>query len=466
MNNFTKVKDVQIAYIGGGSRGWAWGLMSDLATEGALSGKVKLYDINYEAAYQNELIGNRLNDRDDVVGKWEYEAVRTLEEALTGADFVIISILPGSFDEMQSDVHLPEKYGVYQSVGDTVGPGGLVRALRTIPIFVDIAEHIKEYSPNAWVINYTNPMTLCTRALYKTFPEIKAIGCCHEVFGTQKLLTLMLEDLQGIENVDRREIDINVLGINHFTWIDKASYKGTDLFPLYTQFVEKYHESGFEGSEEGHWMNNHFKSAERVKFDLFKRFGLIAAAGDRHLAEFMPNTWYLKNPEKVREWKFGLTPVEWRKKNKQELIEKSKRLASGVEPFELNPTGEEGVDMIKALLGLGELITNVNIPNKGQMNGVPLETVVETNAVISYDNVRPVLAGKLPDAISNLVIRHVHNQEVTLQAALGQDKDLALQAFLQDPLLSTLTPEEATELFEEMLSNTREYLNGWELQEV
>ena len=139
------VKDINMAYIGGGSRGWAWGLMSDLASEVSLSGTVKLYDIDYEAAHDNELIGNKLNQREDTRGKWEYKAVETLEVALTGANFVVISILPGSFDEMESDVHAPEKYGIYQPVGDTVGPGGLVRALRTIPMYVEIAEAIKKY---------------------------------------------------------------------------------------------------------------------------------------------------------------------------------------------------------------------------------------------------------------------------------------------------------------------------------
>jgi len=458
MKQFTKFDDIQVTYIGGGSQGWAWGLMSDLALEGSISGTVKLYDINYEAAHQNELIGNRLNEHGDVVGKWRYEAVKNLEDALKGADFVIISILPGTFNEMMSDVHLPEKYGIYQSVGDTVGPGGFIRALRTIPMFVDIGEHIREYAPNAWIINYTNPMSLCTRALYETFPDIKAIGCCHEVFGTQKLLASMLEDMHGLTKVNRHDIEVNVLGINHFTWIDQASYKGTDLFPLYKEFVDKYYEQGFEGSEEGHWMNNHFASAERVKFDLFRRFGLIAAAGDRHLAEFMPSNWYLENPKKIRNWKFGLTPVEWRINNKKQLVEKSKRLLNGQESFEIKSTGEEGVKMIKSLLGLEKLITNVNLPNKGQMIDMPLHSVVETNAILSYDEVRPVLAGKLPTSINNLVIRHIHNQETILKSAISRDKDLAFQAFLQDPLVSCLNPDQSSELFNQMIRNTQEYL--------
>ena len=171
-----KVSDIKIAYIGGGSRGWAWGLMSDLIVEPDISGDVYLYDLDFEAAKNNETIGNMYNSTEEAKTTWNYKAVKTIEEALTGADFVIISILPGTFDEMESDVHTPEKYGIYQSVGDTTGPGGIVRAMRTIPMFEEIANYVKEYCPNAWVINYTNPMTLCVKALYMAFPEIKAFG--------------------------------------------------------------------------------------------------------------------------------------------------------------------------------------------------------------------------------------------------------------------------------------------------
>ena len=234
-----KAKDLKIAYIGGGSRGWAWGLMSDLASNDDMNGDVYLYDIDYEAAEANEIIGNRFNECKDAKSKWNYKAVKTPKEALTGADFVVISILPGTFDEMESDVHAPEEYGIYQSVGDTTGPGGVVRAMRTLPMFEEIAESIKKYSPDAWVINYTNPMTLCVKTLYRVFPEIKAFGCCHEVFGTQKLLTWVVEEYLG-KKATRDEIKVNPVAVNHFTWLTSAKYQGIDLFPYYKKYCEKY----------------------------------------------------------------------------------------------------------------------------------------------------------------------------------------------------------------------------------
>ena len=220
-----KVRDLNIAYIGGGSRGWAWTFMTDLSMDDSLGGTIRLYDIDEAAAKNNEIIGNKLTSREDTTGKWDYVTCSTIGEALTGCDFVVISILPGTFDEMASDVHLPERLGIYQSVGDTAGPGGMIRALRTIPMFVEIAEAIKKYAPEAWVINYTNPMTLCVKTLYHVFPQIKAFGCCHEVFGTQKVLKGICEETFGLDSIDRRDININVLGINHFTWLDKASYR-------------------------------------------------------------------------------------------------------------------------------------------------------------------------------------------------------------------------------------------------
>ena len=156
--------------------------MSDLALEKSLSGTVVLYDIDLKAARSNEIIGNRIQEDYPEASEFTYMVAENLEEALLGADFVIISILPGTFDEMESDVHWPEKYGIFQSVGDTTGPGGLIRALRTLPIYEEFAKKIKDICPDAWVINYTNPMTLCMKALYNTFPEIKAFSAHYMLF--------------------------------------------------------------------------------------------------------------------------------------------------------------------------------------------------------------------------------------------------------------------------------------------
>ncbi|MBE6635008.1 MAG: alpha-glucosidase/alpha-galactosidase [Ruminococcaceae bacterium] len=461
--NRGKAEEVKIAYIGGGSRGWAWTLMTDLAGCDKMSGEVYLYDIDYDAAKRNEAIGARFNEAEGALSRWNYRASKTIDEALSGADFVIISILPGTFDEMESDVHTPEKYGIYQPVGDTTGPGGVIRALRTIPMFEYIAAKVEENCPRAWVINYTNPMSLCVGALYRTFPGIKAIGCCHEVFGTQKLLMTALDDILGIKCESRSEIKVNVVGVNHFTWLTEAKYRNIDLFPVYRAFCEKYRETGYVDLKDSFhkWDeddSNVWKLKHKVKMDLFLRYGAIAAAGDRHLAEFCPGKWYLDSVEAVRKkWAFNLTPVSYRRLDLRNRLKKSDDYYEGRVKIKIGSTGEEGVMMLCALLGLGDLVTNVNIPNVGQIPNLPLGAIVETNAVMRADEVSPVMAGNLPVTVYPLVSRIVGEQEQILNAAVARDLDAAFAAFAVDPLVG-IPLDDARALFDEMIENTKKYL--------
>ncbi|MGE9753301.1 alpha-galacturonidase LplD [Bacillus inaquosorum] len=441
MFHISTLDQIKIAYIGGGSQGWARSLMSDLSIDERMSGTVALYDLDFEAAQKNEVIGNYSGD-----GRWRYEAVSTLKRALSGADIVIISILPGSLDDMEIDVHLPERCGIYQSVGDTVGPGGIIRGLRAAPMFAEIARAIRDYAPESWVINYTNPMSVCTRVLYKVFPGIKAIGCCHEVFGTQKLLAEMVTERLGVEVLRREDIRVNVLGINHFTWITEASYRHIDLLPIFHEFSAHYGESGYELQGES-WRDSVFRSAHRVAFDLFETYGAIPAAGDRHLAEFLHGP-YLKQPEA---WKFHLTSVSFRKQDRDEKRKETERLIVQKQGAAGKASGEEGVNIIAALLGLGELVTNVNMPNQGQVSNLPLQAIVETNALITRNSVHPIFSGALPKGVEMLAARHVSNQEAVAEAGLTKDRRLAFQAFLNDPLV-TIDCSDAERLFHDMLA--------------
>ena len=456
------IKNLKIAYIGGGSRGWAWGLMSDLARAEDISGEVALYDIDINAAKNNEIIGNRIKDIEDCKSVWNYKACEKIEDALKGADFVVISIMPGTFDEMESDVHAPEKYGIYQSVGDTSGPGGIIRALRTIPMFEEIALAIKENCPDAWVINYTNPMAICVGTLYKTFPEIKAFGCCHEVFSTQNLLVQALKEIEGVTGITKKDIKTNVLGVNHFTWITSAQYQKIDLFPVYKKFIEK-HPEGIKNTNDDNWVKLVTRTKQLVKFDLFNRYGYIAAAGDRHLAEFCDKEWYLDSLERVDEYGFGLTPVSWRK-NEQlpERLERAEKLLSGEQDFVIRATGEEGVDQIRALLGLHDLVTNVNIPNYGQIPNIPLGAIVETNASFRANELKPVMAGNIPDEIYSLISRNVGEQMLVLEAGTERDLGKAFKAFISDPLVN-LSLKDAKDLFDEMINNTKKYLTSYDI---
>lgn len=455
------VEDLKIAYVGGGSQGWAWTFMSDLAAAKDISGTIALYDIDLEAAKKNEAIGNKYNDLPECETHWDYVAVKTLEEALTGADFVVISILPGTFDEMESDVHTPEKYGIFQSVGDTAGPGGIVRALRTIPQMEVIAKGVEKHCPDAWVINYTNPMALCVKALYDTFPGIKAYGCCHEVFGTKNLLIQAIKEICGVDEVKREDIKANVVGVNHFTWLTEARWMNKDVFPIYSEFIDRHWEEGVNPEAETNWMTP-FKNNSKVKFELFRKFGYIAAAGDRHLAEFCPKHWFLKDQEQVDKFGFALTPVSYRRTCQKDRLEQGQRYLDGTDAVKIVETGEEGVLQIRALLGLTEIVTNVNLPNEGQIPNLPLGAVVETNAVFQDGCLHPVFAGPVPGEFAALVNDNVCEQLQVAQGAKERDLERVFRAFMNDNLVA-IPAEDARKLFDEMVENTKAYLTDYNL---
>ncbi|NUB93632.1 glycoside hydrolase family 4 [Haloterrigena sp. SYSU A121-1] len=453
---------VKIGYVGGGSHGWAHTLINDLLQCDDLAGTVSLYDVDYDAAERNARLANGLADRPDANGAWTFEARRDVDDALADADYVICSIQDPVEETFVHDIDVPQEYGIYQTVADTVGPGGVLRSLRAIPQYREIAATVREQCPDACVINYTNPMTVCTRTLYEEYPDINAIGLCHEVFETQRLLADIAERyVDEAEAVAADEIEVNVKGINHFTWVDEAYWNGRDVFRYLDRELEARKPiPGFEPGElddESYWTNHH-----QIAFDLYDRFGLLGAAGDRHLAEFVP--WYLDidEPEEIQRWGIRLTPSSARTGD-DEGPAKMERYLSGDEEFEFTESGEEVVDIVRALEGLEPIKTHVNHPNRGQTPDLPTGAVVETNAVITGGGVAPITAGELPRGVRSMVSTAVHNQETLIEAGFAGDLDLAFQAFLNDPLV-TVQRDAARDLFADLVDLERDYLHDYDLE--
>ena len=308
---------------------------------------------------------------------------------------------------MAEEIALAEAAGLYFPVGGTTGAPGLIRGLRSVTFFKEFAEAIANFCPQAWVINYTNPMSICTRTLTRVAPEIKVFGCCHEVFATQRMLARLAGKYLDIETPQPNEIQVNVLGINHFTWVDCATYQGHNLLELLRQHVAQ---PGF-----------------------------------------------VRSPETLFRWGVIRTPVGWRIERWRNAPQKTRDLMSGATPLALKTSGEEGIGQIKALVGLGDMVTNVNTENQGQIANLPLRAVVETNAHFSRDQVRPLVAGALPNGLSALINQHSTHQELIIEAALTHD--LAFQAFYNDPA-HHLSIDGAWELFKKMVEIGREHLPG------
>jgi len=489
------MNSITIAYIGGGSKDWAHKLFSDLLTQDKLEGGLRLYDTDIPAARRNQKYFESLvkTNQGKIKSQWDCVVINDIDEALPGADFVVISILPYALKNMAVDVHYPEKYGIWQSVGDTVGAGGYSRALRTIPAFIFFAKKIREHCPGAWVINYTNPMAICVNTLYREFPGIKAFGCCHEVFGTKSLLCrvagmyLSLSDagqaaflagdlgavkaecaaqgkdfdkLKSFQRFGRNDIDANVQGVNHFTWIDKAEYNGIDLLPIYAAYIRLFRENNRKRCGPGvPALLKRARNTHNVKFALFEQHGAAAAAGDRHLAEFVPGLFL--TTKRVLAHGFELTPVAGRM-----LYNSIKKCATALAATPLrNPklkgSGEEGVRQMTAIRGLGDLVTNVNLPNTGQLPNVVPGTAVETRAAFSLDRVAALPAGEMPPGAAALVNLHAQNQRDFVEAYFRKDLAALEGIFCRDPQVARIGRENGKRLFAEMRAKNRACLEGF-----
>ncbi len=489
------MKNITITYIGGGSKDWAHKYFSDLLTQDLLEGELRLYDIDLPAAERNRRYFASLikGNADKIKSRWNCTVVSDIDKALQGADFVIISILPYSLRNMYVDVHYPEKYGIWQSVGDSTGAGGYSRALRTTPSYVHFAKKIRENCPDAWVINYTNPMSICMNTLYREFPEIKAFGCCHEVFGTQKLLcriagmylalsdagrcAFMASDLKTVQaelaakgkdfndiknfgEFGRHDIETNVQGVNHFTWINRAEYKGMDLLAIYGAYIKMFRQNNVARcAKRVPAVKKRFRNEQNVKYTLFERYGAAAAAGDRHLAEFVPDLFL--TTKHVLQYGFELTPVAGRML--YNTIKKVKTMLADT-PLsnpKIKGSGEEGIRQITSLCGMGDLVTNVNLPNKGQLKNVVMGTAVETNAAFSLDSVVALDAGEMPPEAAALVNVHAQNQKDFVEAYFNQDKNALERVFCRDPQVARIGMELGKRLFAEMRRKNRKCLEAF-----
>lgn len=458
------MKKIKIAYIGGGSKMWARIFMNDLALTTELQGEINLYDIDITQATRNKIIGNKISQMPNMA-KWNYLVSSTIDEALKEADFVILSILPGTFKEMESDVHEPNKYDIFQTVGDTVGPGGVLRAMRTVPMYEFFAKKIKEICPNAWVINFTNPMTICVHTLYDVFPEIKAFGCCHEVFHAQEFLAMVVkEELNLNKRPTRQDIKVDVAGINHFTWFTHATYQGKEILPLITNFSKKHFKEGiYEGDDPNKFKYNTYAYGNKVKMDLYNRYNVLAAAGDRHLVEFLNSNWYLKNEQEIKNWAISITPVKSRIIDMEEKIKDSILMATGKKEIIVKKSSEEAVEIMKALLGLKDLTTNVNYPNKGQIKNLPIGSIVESNCKFKNNEIELIDSTPLPTDVNNLVMRNLENIITTYEGIKERNLKTIFNAFINQPLCANLTINQGLKLFKQMVINTKEYLKDYDI---
>jgi len=414
----------RICFVGGGSYNWMPKLLGDLALERELSGTIVLHDINPTAlediqAYARKLMAN-------AGAEFSIETTTELERGLDGAEFVVVTITTGGLDTMRLDLEIPERYGIYQSVGDTVGPGGLSRALRNVPVLVQVAQAMQRVCPDAWMLNLTNPLTVLTRAVALT-SNVKVMGLCHELFGVRGGLIRMFGGTPD-------DFQWRVAGINHLIWLLDMTIRGQDGLAMVREFLSAQKQVPLPPSR-GAW-HEPFVDRWQLKLKLFELYGALPAAGDRHLAEFF--SWCLTD-QTNRGADLGvlLTSIEDRQHQVGSARSAVRAALDGEFP-KVERSPEATADIISAVANGRSTRTIVNLPNAGQIDNLPRDAVVETLAEITSAGAFPHAVGALPLGVLSTLEPHVVNQELIVQAALTGDRQLALQAMVNDPLVPGL----------------------------
>jgi alpha-galactosidase/6-phospho-beta-glucosidase family protein len=443
----------QVTIVGGGSYQWTPELMADLFGTPALAGlHLVLQDIDPAPLPKMEALAHKL---DEAMGAKATVATTTdLGAALDGADFVLVCISTGGFRSMAVDLDVPAVHGITQTVGDTVGPGGINRALRNIPVLVGIGQAMEEHCPDAWLLNITNPMTCLTRSVCRE-TDIKTVGLCHEVGNFCMDLAIALGRPMDA-------VSCAVTGINHFPVLTRLEVDGADGFDALRQLVDEV--GGLEslapypGRPEPEMFSKlHFAERHLFKLTLLDRWGTFPAAGDRHIAEFVS---FALTPES--DWgaayNIALSPISRREEHQAGYVADVDAWLAGTKDLQTWQSGELPSPLIQALLSGEPFEAPVNIPNAGQAPQLPPDVVLESICVVDGDGIRGRDVSVLPAPYDEIVRRHVATQELTIEAALRGDRALAAEAFALDPLAGRGDLRVQEDMVDELLAGTAEWL--------
>jgi alpha-galactosidase/6-phospho-beta-glucosidase family protein len=432
---------MKVTIIGGGSFQWTPTLAGDLLDLETLPDlHVVLEDIDPAPLPKMRTFVEKLAaERGRSV---TVETTTDQRAALRGADFVVVTISTGGFASMRHDLEIPERYGLRQSVGDTVGPGGVSRALRNIPVLLGIARDMEELCPEAWLLNITNPMTTLTRVVARE-TSVRVVGLCHEMYHFREDLAAALE--RPVE-----EIRAVMTGVNHLPVVTELRAGGDDLLAWLRALVDA---PPAAESPEGRFASRH-----ALKLHLLSRFGALPAAGDRHVAEFFP---FVLTPESGwgARWNVALTTIEERERVwLRWFTDLLDLMLAGKHSMPKGQSGEMVAPVIESLVNGTHRELPLNRPNGGQAPDLPADVVVESICVVDSDGIRPRDSVVASPPLAEWIRRHVANQELTVQAAVSGDRDLAVAAYAGDPLTGRLDLEQIESMAADLLAATGPWL--------
>ena len=432
-----------VTFVGAGSIVFSKNLLTDIFSFGSLQDStITLMDIDRRRLERTAEVGEAIVDYHDLPG--EIRTTTDRREALEGADYVLNMINVGGEEPFENEIRIPEEYGVKQAVGDTLGPGGVFRALRTAPTVLDIARDMEELCPDALLLNYTNPMAILCWAVDEA-TDVDVVGLCHSVQHTTEALGRYLD-------VPADELDHRVAGINHMAWYLELEHEGTDCYPALRKAAD----------------DPEVYAQDPVRFDVMEHFGAFVTESSHHLSEYLP---YFRTDQAVIDEltpaeDFGHYTVEWMPTGRYLEHWRSYQPTPEGE-FEvteddvaLDRSAEYGSRVIHSIETDEARRMNLNVRNDaGAIGNLPDDACVEVPCLVDGRGIRPCSVGDLPPQLAALNRPNVAVQERAVTAVLERDERALRQAVKLDPLTAAaLDLETIDEMVDELLAANDEYL--------
>ncbi len=430
----------KISFIGAGSFGFTRKLVRDLLSFPKLKdAEIALMDLDSERLE----FAKRACERIVEAGGYPAKVTATTDRAqvLEGADFVVVTILVGSTEVWRHDIEIPKKYGVDINVGDTRGVAGIFRALRTVPVLVDIAKDMERYCPNALMLNYTNPMAMLCRAISKE-TSIQATGLCHSVQGTAEMLA-------GWIGAPMEEITYTCAGINHTAWYLDYRWKGEDAYPLIHKAITE---------------NKDVYNAEQVRNEMYLALDHYVTESSGHNSEY--NWWFRKRPDLIE--KYCTHGTNWNPGHHAYILKEYQRRATDwrndilqwfEEEVDLEPSHEYAAYIMNAMSGGEAFQFNGNVPNKNLISNLPYDACVEVPVWVSKKGLEPVAVGALPKSVEPLTNLYSQIEEMAVEAILTGNRKLIYQSVAYSPLsAAVLSLAEIKDMVDELFALNEDHL--------
>ena len=434
---------VKICFIGAGSTIFAKNVLGDaMLTPSLQDAEIALYDIDEKRLKESELMLQTINKNSNQ-NRAKIQSFSDRKEALKDANFVINAIQVGGYKPSTViDFEIPKKYGLQQTIGDTTGIGGIFRGLRTLPVMFEFAKDMEEVCPDAWLLNYTNPMAILTMGMLKA-TKIKTVGLCHSV---QVCVPELFEHLGIKDQYNLDEFQWKIAGINHMAWLLEINRNGVDFYPEIRRLASEI-------------ANPHKDS---VRFELMKHFGYYVTESSEHNAEYHPYFIKKNYPELIDQLQIPIDEYLRRCVDQIERWETQRDEIVNDGSLEHTRSREYASYIMDAITTGNPTVIAGNVLNKGLITNLPEDFCVEVPCLVDKNGVQPTYVGDLPTQLAALDRTNINVQELTVEAAMTLEKDKIYQAALMDPRAnSELSISEIKAMVDELIAAHGDYLPAY-----